>query len=130
MKTVKLLDVNKLSHQAKEKIYQKLLSGFYTAQLTIDVGKDKKDLYSIDADFMSNDCCLSSWTLNFYTRTNKAVKGERYKTLSHCLTALKKLAKNKHINIVSDLRIYKHINFKYDDGLKDWYDCHLFSIEL
>jgi hypothetical protein len=130
MKEVKTLQLNKLNAQTKEKIYKRLLSGSYTTQLTIDVGRDKKDLYNIDAEFMNNDCCLSSWSLNFYTRTKKAVKGERYKTLSKCLTAFKRLAKDRRINIVSNLRVYKRVNFKYDDGVKDWYDCHIFSIEL
>lgn len=129
-KTVRTLQLSKLSKQAKEKVYVKLLKGFYDAQVTIDIGKDKKNLYSIDAEFMNNDCCLSSWTLNFYTRTNKAVKGERYKTLGNCLTALKRLAKDRRINIVSNLRIYKRVYFRYDDGKKDFYNCHLFSIEL
>lgn len=129
-KTVNTLQLNKIGTDAREQIYLKLLSGIYTAAITIDIGRDKKDLYNIDAEFMNNDCCLSSWTLNFYTRTNKAVKSERYKTFGHCLAALKKLARKRHIKIISNLRIYKKVNFKYDDGTKDFYNCHLFSIEL
>lgn len=129
-KTVNTLQLNKLNADTKEKIYKRLLSGIYTAEITIDTGKDKPNLYSVDAEFLNDDCCISSWSLNFYMRTNKAVKCERYKTLSHCLAAFKKLAQKNHIKITSNLRIYKRVNFKYSDGTKDFYNCHLFSIEL
>lgn len=129
-KTVNTLQLNKINADAKEQIYKRLLSGIYTAEITIDIGKDKPNLYSVDAEFLMGDCCISSWTLNFYVRTNKAVKSERYKTLGHCLTAFKKLAQKNHIKIASNLRIYTKVNFKYSDGTKDFYNCHLFSIEL
>lgn len=129
-KTVNTLQLNKTNADAKEKIYKRLLSGIYTAEITIDIGRDKPNLYNVDVEFLNDDCCISSWTLNFYRRTNKAVKSERYKTLGHCLTAFKKLAKKNNIKIVSNLRIYRNINFKYSDGTKDFYKCHLFSIEL
>lgn len=129
-KTVNTLQLNKLNAVAKEKIYKKLLSGIYNAEITIDTGTDKPNLYSVDAEFLNNDCCISSWTVNFYIRTNKAVKCERYKTLGHCLTAFKKLARKNHIKIASNLRVYKKVNFKYSDGTKDFYNCHLFSIKL
>ena len=129
-KTARTLQLNKLNAEVKRKIYDMLLNGIYTAQMSIDIGIDKPNIYNVDVEFLNNDCCISSWTLNFYTRTNKAVKAERYKTLGYCLKAFKKLAKVKDIKIVSNLRIYKKINFKYDDGIKDTYNCHLFSIEL
>ena len=129
-KTVNTLQLNKLNAVSKEKIYKKLLTGVYSAEITIDIGKDKPNLYSVYAEFLNNDCCISSWSLNFYMRTNKSVKCERSKTLSHCLTAFKKLAQKNHIKITSNLRIYKKVNFKYSDGTKDFYNCHLFSIEL
>jgi hypothetical protein len=129
-KTINTLQLNKINTTAKEQIYTKLLNGIYNAQITIDIGKDKPNLYNVDAEFLSNDCCISSWTLNFYTRTNKAVKNERYKTLGTCLRALKRLANKHKIRIVSNLRVYKKVNFKYSDGTKDFYNCHLFSIEL
>lgn len=129
-KTVNTLQLNKINAIAKEQIYTKLLNGTYEAEVTIDTGRDKPNLYSVDAEFLRNDCCISSWTLNFYVRTNKAVKSERYKTFGNCLTAFKKLAKNNNIKITSNLRIYKKVNFKYSDGTRDFYNCHLFSIEL
>lgn len=129
-KTARTLQLDKTNEDAKEKIYKRLLSGIYTAEITIDIGRDKPNLYSVDAEFLNDDCCISSWTLNFYSRTNKAVKGERYKTLRNCLTAFKKLARKNNIKITSNLRIYKKVNFKYSDGTEDFYNCHLFSIEL
>lgn len=127
---VKILNTSKINKQATESIYNKLLTGQYKARLTIYIGRDKKDTYNIDVDFLGNDCCINSWSLNFYIRTNKAVKNERYKTLGYCLAALKRLANKNNIKIISNLRIYKTINFKFSDGTKDFYNCHLFSIEL
>lgn len=129
-KTVNTLQLNKINATAKEQIYTKLLNGIYEAEITIDAGRDKPDLYSVDVEFLNNDCCISSWSLNFYVRTNKAVKNERYKTFGNCLTALKKLANKYNIKVKSNLRIYKKVNFKYSDGKKDFYNCHLFSIGL
>lgn len=129
-KTVNTLQLNKINAVAKEKIYKKLLDGFYTAEITIDTGTNKPNLYSVDVEFLNDDCCISSWSLNFYMRTHKAVKNERYKTFGNCLAAFKKLAKQNNIKITSNLRIYRNINFKYSDGTKDFYNCHLFSIEL
>ena len=129
-KTVNTLQLNKINATAKEQIYTKLLNGIYEAEITIDTGGDKPDLYSVDVEFLNNDCCISSWTLNFYVRTSKAVKNERYKTFGNCLTEKKKLANKNNIKIKSNLRIYKKVNFKYSDGTKDFYNCHIFSIEL
>lgn len=128
--TVKILQLNKLNAETREIIYKRLLSEDYISQISIDIGVNKPNIYNVDVEFSNNDCCISSWGLNFYIRTNKAVKAERYKTFGHCLKALKELAKTKNIKIVSNLRIYKKINFRYDDGPRGTYKCHLFSIEL
>lgn len=132
MRTVKTLNLNNINSCAKELIYKNLLNNKYSAQVTIDMGKqNKSDKYVIDAEFNGNDCCLSSWTLNFYVRTQKAVKQERYKTLDSCLIALKKLAKKHDIKIVSNLRIYKSVKTLDFDGKNFFYDkVHIFSIEL
>lgn len=132
MNYIKTLKLNNINNNAKELIYKNLLNNKYSAQLTIDIGKqNKSDKYVIDAEFNGNDCCLSSWTLNFYVRTQKAVKQERYKTLESCLSALKRLAKKYDIDIVSNLRIYKSVKTLDFDGKKFFYNkVHIFSIEL
>ncbi len=132
MNMVRILKLNNINSNAKELIYKNLLNNKYSAQLTIDIGKqNKSDRYAIDVEFNGNDCCLSSWTLNFYVRTQKAVKQERYKTLGSCLSALKRLAKKHGIEIVSNLRIYKSVKTLDFDGKKLCYErVHIFSIEL
>lgn len=132
MSMVQVLKLNNINSNAKELIYKNLLNNKYSAQLTIDIGKqNKSDRYIIDAEFNGNDCCLSSWTLNFYVRTQKAVKQERYKTLGSCLSALKRLAKKHGIEIVSNLRIYKSVKTLDFDGKNFFYErVHIFSIEL
>lgn len=132
MKAIRILKLNNINNNAKELIYTNLLNNKYSAQVTIDIGKqNKSDKYVIDTEFNGNDCCLSSWTLNFYIRTQKAVKQERYKTLDLCLNALKRLAKKHGINIVSNLRIYKSVKTLDFDGERFVYDkVHIFSIEL
>ena len=121
MKLVKILKANKKN----EIIYEHLLSGKYKAQLTIDKSRPDsscKDLYAVDVDFLNNDLCISSWMLNFYCRTNKAVKGTRYKSFGHAIAALKKLIKKYNIKVVSNLRIYSS-KLEIDN-------INLFNIEL
>lgn len=132
MNYVKTLKLNNINNNAKELIYKNLLNNKYSAQITIDIGEqNKSDKYVIDAEFNGNDCCLSSWTLNFYVRTQKAVKQERYKTLDACLSALKRLAKKHGIKIASNLRIYKLVKTLDFDGNRCFYDnVHMFSIKL
>ena len=132
MNIIRTLKLNNINNNAKELIYKNLLNNKYSAQLTIDIGRqNKSDRHVIDVEFNGNDCCLSSWALNFYCRTQKAVKQERYKTFGSCLSALKRLAKNHGINIVSNLRIYKSVKTLDFDGKKFFYNrVHIFSIEL
>lgn len=130
MSYIKTLKLNKIKKYAKECIYKKLLDGTYTAKITI-YDKQSNRWYIIDVEFKDNDCCLSSWTLNFYTRTQKAVKHERYKTLGICLSQLKKLSNKLKINITSSLRIYRKINYLKFDGIGyESFNQNIFSIEL
>ncbi len=120
MKSVKTLQLKKLDANAKECIYKKLLKGDYKAEITV-LNKQGKP-FSLDIDFMNNDCCINSWSLNFYCRTNKAVKNERYKTLGQAITALKRLFKSNLTCLpCSNLRIYN------DSRL---FGTHIFSIDF
>lgn len=122
MKLVKTLQLNKLSSDTKEKIYKNLLTGKYRAELSFM--NKQGNVHSIDVDFDNNDLCINSWSLNFYCRTPKAVKGERYKTLGGAIRALKKLSKTVlSLQPTSDLRIY-------NTDVIGWKHIHLFSIEL
>lgn len=123
MKFVKTLQLKRLNTNAKECIYKKLLTGNYKAEITV---LDKQgEPFRLDIDFIHNDCCINSWGLkglNFYYRTAKAVKGERYKTLGQAVSALKRLFKSKLSYLpTSNLRIYnKSVLF----------GTHIFSIEF
>lgn len=119
MKLVKTLQLKKLNSNTKECIYKKLLNGDYKAEITV-MNKQGKAI-SLDIDFMNNDCCIN-WSLNFYCRTNKAVKNERYKTLGQAITALKRLFKSKLTCLPSsNLRIYNNSRL---------FGTHIFSIEF
>ena len=50
----------------------------------------------------SPDCKLSSWGANLWTRTNKGVNYEKYKTLSTLQSAIVKEIKNK-IDTIGDI---------------------------
>lgn len=119
MKTIKILDTKKISNLASECIYDKLRCGDYRAEITIENLSGK---HPVDVLFLNDDLCISSFGLNFYTRTPKAVKGERYKTLGLALRALKRHIKdNCTFKLVSNLRIYNE---------SAYWGTHLFSLEL
>lgn len=127
---IKTLKLNKIKKYAKECIYKKLLDGTYSAQITM-YDKQSNKWHIVDVEFKDNDCCLSSWALNFYIRTQKAVSGERYKTLGICLSQLKKLSNKLKINIVSSLRIYKKIKYiEFDGSGYTSFNQNIFNIEL
>lgn len=94
------LNLKTLSKEVKEKIYQKLLKGTYEASIMLD-GKHLAQI-----KFKNNDLCLSSWNLNFYVRTPKAVKSERYKTLDYAVAELYKMIKRETYYIGSNICIY------------------------
>lgn len=130
MSYIKTLKINKIKKYAKECIYKKLLDGIYSGQITI-YDKQSNKWHIIDVEFKNNDCCLSSFALNFYIRTPQAVKSKRYKTLGICLSQLKKLSNKLKINIVSSLRIYKRIKYlKFDGAGYTSFNQNIFNIEL
>lgn len=99
-----ILNTKTLKSSAREAIYTKLLRGNYEAQLTL---LSKRGPITVNVEFMRNDLCISSWLHNFYFRTAKAVKFERYKTLGCALAALRELVTNRiGTKCMSDLRIY------------------------
>ena len=119
---VNILKLNKLTNTAKEGIYNKLLKGDYVAEVTFCNYAYTKDI-DVDVLFYDNDCCVSSWGLNFYRRTPKAVKRERYNTFGQCITALKGLLR-EYPCAKGNLRIYS--KGSYVRGTRK----HLFNIEL
>lgn len=115
---VKGFELNKLSKQSKEKLYCKLLDNKLKAQTYIYYN-DKK--YRFDIDFANNDLCLNSWTYNYYIRTPKAVKSERYNSFDKAMNALKKVVNKKGITF-NQLFIYKENKYHFTD--------HIYTINL
>lgn len=109
---VKVFELSKLKSKTKEKLYSKLILNKWNNPYKVEIDlipiqKDRSKLNQIDLVFKGNDLCVFSIYYNFYSRTNKAVKRERYKTFGNAITALKKLC-NKYDYTVNKLRIYKY----------------------
>lgn len=126
-KQVNILQLNKLRKDAKEKIYNKLINGEYTATIDIithgRVYKDCDVLFTGD-NHHESDLCISHFGYNFYVRANRAINGKRYKTFGACIGALKKLIKSKFDvpTCSSNLRIY--------NSNPSWYGENIFNIEV
>jgi hypothetical protein len=113
MSNVKILRLNELDKQVKENIYNKLIEGDYTAE--IDLIRHQRKYSGCDVIFAGDnhhesDLCVSHFGYNFYFRTNRAVKGDRYKTFGNAISSLKRLIKNRCrcdiSTCYSNLRIY------------------------
>jgi len=111
MKMIKVLDMKKLPQEVQEKIYNKLINGDYYAE--IDINTQHKYMSSVDVLIAGDrhhdsDCGLSHFGYNFYCRTNKAIKGTRYKKFTGYLAALKRLIKNYFNDLIctSNIRVY------------------------
>lgn len=104
---VKGFEFNKLKTETKEKLYRKLLEG----KLFIEVDmigynyNEGNKLTDVDVKIYNEDLCLSSFYYNFYRRTDRAVKSERYKTFGQAVKALKQLSRSMGYKI-NQLRIY------------------------
>lgn len=117
-KFVNGLDIDKIKNKkGLEKLYDNLINYNNDLRCQTALFFDNK-AYNVDIDFTRNDCCVNSWTYNFYFRTNKAILGERYKTFRHMIKALKSLCK-KHNTEINQLRFYK--------GL---YNTHIFTLNI
>ena len=116
---VKNFELNKLSNQNKENLYNKLLNGKLTAQSVCVYYENRH--YLFDVDFMHNDLCLNSWTYNYYIRTPKAIKSERYNSFNQAINALKKVVNKEGITF-NQLFVYK--------AGKDYSMKHLYTIDL
>ena len=118
---VKEFELNKLKSKTKEKLYSKLVSAKWNIPYKVEIDlipiqKDIPKLNQIDLIFKDNDLCVSSFYYNFYFRTDKAIKKERYKTFGNAIATLKNLC-NKYGYTVNQLRIYK-------------YDKHIYTINV
>lgn len=104
---VKGFEFNRLKTETKEKLYNKLLKGKLIAEVDmIELNhKYEYNLDRVDVVFTNFDLCLSSFYHNFYRRTLKATKSERYKTFGRVIKELKKLAYDMGYEI-NQLRIY------------------------
>ena len=110
-KLLRVLNVKKLPKDAREKIYNKLINGDYHAE--IDINTQYKYMSGIDVlacgdRYHESDCGLSHFGYNFYCRTNRAIKGTRYKRFTGYLAALKRLIKTRFNNLISasNIRVY------------------------
>lgn len=121
MKYIRILELKGLSSEVKENIYNKLIKGDYKTELTFYNKEGKTN--DIEILFYNNDLCVSSWSLNFYQRTSKAVKFERYKTFGQAITQLKRMLKKYPVQY-SNLHVYTRGS--YIRGTRK----HLFDIEL
>lgn len=103
---IKILQLNKLTTDIKEKLYGKLLNDLdWSAQLDLYI--DNKYYTTPTIKFYNNDLCVSDFGKNFYFRTKKAVNNERYKNFGLAITNLKRLMKNRGEYVsYSNLRIY------------------------
>lgn len=108
---VNILQLNKLDKQVKENIYNKLIEGDYTAEIDLITHQriyNACDVLFARDKYHESDLCVSHFGYNFYFRTNRAIKGTRYKTFGNAIAALKRLITN-HFNVpvgYSNLRIY------------------------
>lgn len=104
---VKNFEFNRLKTEIKEKLYCKLLKGRLFTEVDM-IGYDYHEgdkLTGVDVKFYNDDLCLSSFYYNFYRRTDKAVKSERYKTFGQAIKALKLLSRGMGYKI-NQLKIY------------------------
>lgn len=125
-KFVKILKLNKLTSEQKERLYKRLLhSSKWKCEL--DLFANGKKYCTSDVVFYNNDLSVLDFCYNFYYRTNKAIKHERYKNFSVAITQLKRVIKNQFLidakATTSNLRIY-YANKA--NSIKK----HVFSIEL
>lgn len=109
---VKEFELNKLKSKTKEKLYSKLLSAKWNIPYKVEIDlipiqKDIPKLNQIGLLFEGNNLCVYSFYYNFYLKTGKAIKRERYKTFGNAISALKKLC-DKYGYTVNQLRIYKN----------------------
>ena len=103
---------NKLKSKTKEKLYSKLVSAKWNIPYKVEIDlipiqKDIPKLNQIGLLFEDNNLYIFSLYYNFYLKTDKAIKRERYKTFGNAISALKKLC-NKYGYTVNQLRIYKN----------------------
>ena len=88
---IKGFELNKLNSKTKEKLYNKLISKKWNNPYEVEIDlipiqKDIPKLNQIDLEFKDNDLCVSSFYHNFYFRTDKAIRRERYKTFGNAIT--------------------------------------------
>lgn len=102
----KSFNIKKLKASTKEKLYNKLLN----CKLYMKVVLYKVDrVINADVLFRQNDLCVSSLYHNFFFRTKKACKKERYKTFAQAMFNLKRMIKEYNMYI-QNVQIYN----KYD----------------
>ena len=123
-KLVKILQLNKLTKQQKENIYNRLLTDNHW-HAEIDIFLDGAFYCTPDIEFYNNDLCVSHFGKNFYYRTQKAVKKERYNNLGDAITQLKRLIKNYYNCRVS----YSNLKIYYRNKISKNYK-NVFNIEL
>lgn len=105
----KSFNIKKLSKTTKEKLYNKLLNCKLYMKIT---AYKRDDIINADVLFRHNDLCVSSFYHNFFFRTEKACKKERYKTFGQAMFNLKRILK-EHNMYIQNVQIYD----KYDSRL-------------
>lgn len=98
----KSFNIKKLSKATKEKLYNKLLNCKLYMKI---VAYKRDDIINADVLFSRNDLCVSSFYHNFFFRTKKACKGERYKTFGRAMFNLKRILKDYDMYI-QNVQVY------------------------
>lgn len=119
MKYIKVLKLSKLNALQKRRLYDALRTKYSVLQCEIIIRRNGNDEWKSRPDvlFKGNDLCVSNFAHNYYFRTNRAIKHEKYATLGHAIGALKKLIRSHGWVISSNLYVYKN-------------GQHLFSIDM
>lgn len=117
MRTVNTVDYKKLSSSQKERLLKSLYEK-YQLEITLEreAVKSNPDIQLTDFAGVP-DCCISNFHHNYYFRTKKGMKAEKYSTLGGLIREIKKLIKTFNYNICSNIRIYYHKQ-------------HIFSLEI
>lgn len=104
----KSFNIKKLSKITKEKLYNKLLNCKLYMRITV---YKRDNIINADVLFRHNDLCVLSFYHNFFFRTEKACKKERYKTFGEAIFNLKRILKEYNMYI-QNVQIYDKNNKK------------------
>lgn len=115
MRTVRVVDIKNMSRTQKERFLNKLYGDTYQLEITLERDSVKSNP-SIELTDRAGipDCCISNFYHNYYFRTKKGVKGERYNTLGALIREIKKEINRNGFRIKSNIRVFYHREHVFD----------------